>query len=56
MRNVDRKQLIIKVTSAVTGHLQRAAGRDGGRHSFGLGAGGGGREERSHKEVALEPH
>lgn len=54
MRNLDREQLIIKVMSAVTEHIQRAVGRDGGRDSFGLGAGG--REERSHKEVALEPH
>ena len=42
MRNLDRKQLIIKVTSAVAGHIQRAVGRDGGRHSFGLGVAGGG--------------
>ena len=42
MRNLDHKQLIIKVTSAVTGHIQRAVGRDGGRHSFGLRVGGGG--------------
>lgn len=54
MRNLDREQLIIKVTSAVTEHIQRAVGREGGRDSFGIGAGG--RGERSHKEVALEPH
>lgn len=54
MRNLDREQLIIKVTSVVTEHIQRAVGRDGGRDSFGLGAGG--REKRSHKQVALEPH
>lgn len=54
MRNLDHEQVIIKVTSAVLGHIQRAVGRDGGRDSFGLGAGG--REERSHKEVALDPH
>lgn len=34
MRNLDAKQRIIEVTSAVTGHVQRAVGTEenGGNH------------------------
>lgn len=55
VRTWTREQLIIKV-SAVTEHIQRAVGRDGGEGFIWSRGGGRGRERSLTKEVALEPH